>query len=62
MSENPMHGESPPPTTPAPHAAAPHAADNAAIVDAEKTFKIIAISALLFVLAAAFVILRTRLG
>lgn len=57
MSENPTHGESP-----SPPAVAPHAPDNPALVDAEKTFKIIAISAALFVLAAAFIILRTRLG
>jgi hypothetical protein len=41
---------------------APQAGENPALIDAEKTFKIIAISALLFVSAAAFIILRTRLG
>jgi hypothetical protein len=59
MSESPTHAPgaahegSHPPT-------APH--DDPATVDAEKTFKIIAISAVLFVLAMAFIILRTRLG
>ena len=38
------------------------AGENPALVDAEKTFKIIAISAVLFVLAMSFIILRTRLG
>ena len=36
--------------------------ENPAIIDAEKTFKITVISALLFCLAAAFIILRTRMG
>lgn len=36
--------------------------ENPAIVDAAKTFKITMISAILFVLAALFIILRTRLG
>lgn len=63
MSENSTHV--PPAHHGAPNvpAAAPHAAhDDPAIVDAEKTFKIIAISAVLFVLAMAFILLRTRLG
>jgi hypothetical protein len=37
-------------------------AENPAIIDAEKTFKITLISALLFCLAASFIILRTRMG
>jgi hypothetical protein len=41
---------------------APPDAENPAIIDAEKTFRIIAISAVLFVLAGLFVVLRTRLG
>jgi len=40
----------------------PPDADNPAIIDAEKTFKITLISALLFCLAASFIILRTRMG
>ncbi|HSH74114.1 MAG TPA: hypothetical protein VLA09_00305 [Longimicrobiales bacterium] len=40
----------------------PPDAENPAIIDAEKTFKVTLISALLFCLAAAFIILRTRLG
>jgi hypothetical protein len=40
----------------------PGDAENPAIIDAEKTFKIILISAILFCLAAAFIILRTRMG
>jgi hypothetical protein len=41
---------------------APADAENPALIDAEKLFKIILMSAVLFVLAALFVILRTRLG
>jgi hypothetical protein len=40
----------------------PPDADNPALIDAEKTFKITIISAVLFCLAAAFIILRTRMG
>ena len=40
----------------------PPDAENPAIIDAEKTFKITVISAILFCLAAAFIILRTRMG
>ena len=40
----------------------PGDAENPAIIDAEKTFKITLISALLFCLAASFIILRTRMG
>jgi len=46
------------PDVPAP----PPDAENPAIIDAEKTFRITLVSALLFCLAAAFIILRTRLG
>ena len=46
------------PDVPAP----PPDAENPAIIDAEKAFKITVISALLFCLAAAFIILRTRMG
>ena len=42
--------------------APPPDADNPALIDAEKTFRITLISALLFCLAAAFIILRTRMG
>lgn len=42
--------------------AAPPDSENPALIDAEKTFKIMAISAVLFVLAAAFIIIRTRMG
>jgi hypothetical protein len=37
-------------------------AENPALIDAEKTFKIIAISAVLFVAAGLFIVLLTRLG
>ena len=40
----------------------PADAENPAIIDAEKTFKIAVISAILFCLAASFIILRTRMG
>lgn len=40
----------------------PSDSENPAIIDAEKTFKVTVISALLFCLAAAFIILRTRMG
>jgi len=40
----------------------PGDAENPAIIDAEKTFKITLISAILFCLAASFIILRTRMG
>jgi hypothetical protein len=42
--------------------APPPDSENPALIDAEKTFKVTAISAVLFVLAAAFIILRTRMG
>lgn len=40
----------------------PADSENPAIIDAEKTFRITIISAVLFCLAAAFIILRTRMG
>ena len=40
----------------------PADAENPALIDAEKTFKITVVSAILFVLAATFIILRTRMG
>lgn len=46
------------PAVPAP----PQDAENPALIDAEKTYRITLISALLFCLAAAFIILRTRMG
>ena len=46
------------PAVPAP----PQDAENPALIDAEKTFTVTLISALLFCLAAAFIILRTRMG
>jgi len=48
---------SPQPDVPAP----PADGENPALIDAEKTFRITLISAFLFCLAAAFIILRTRL-
>lgn len=36
--------------------------ENEALLDAEKTFLITAVSAILFVLAALFIIMGTRLG
>jgi hypothetical protein len=36
--------------------------ENEALIDAEKTYKIMVISALLFGLAALFIIMRTRMG
>ena len=54
--------------TPAAHGGAanvpapPPDAENPALVDAMKTFKITVISAVLFCLCAVFIILSTRLG
>ena len=54
--------------TPAAHGGAAHVpvpppdAENPALVDAMKTFKITVISAVLFCLCAVFIILSTRLG
>ena len=42
--------------------ALPPDSENEALLDAEKTFKIAAISAILFGLAALFIIMRTRMG
>ena len=36
--------------------------ENEALIDAEKTFKITVIGAILFGLAALFIIMRTRMG
>ena len=49
-------------TTPPAPPAAPPESENEAIIDAGKTFKITVLGAILFGLAAAFIILRTRLG
>lgn len=57
MTENAMTE-----TTPAGVQAPPEDGENPALIDAEKTFKITAMSAILFVLAALFIILRTRMG
>ncbi|MDA0327719.1 MAG: hypothetical protein O2958_01710 [Gemmatimonadetes bacterium] len=46
------------PGVPAP----PPDAENEALIDAEKTFKITVIGAVLFGLASLFIILRTRMG
>ena len=40
----------------------PEDSENEALIDAEKTFKITVIGAILFGLAALFIILRTRMG
>lgn len=42
--------------------APPPDSENEALIDAEKTFKITVIGAVLFGLAALFIILRTRMG
>jgi hypothetical protein len=42
--------------------ALPPDAENPALIDAEKTFKITVISAVLFGLCSAFIIMRTRMG
>jgi hypothetical protein len=42
--------------------AVPADSENEALIDAEKTFKITVISAILFGLAALFIIMRTRMG
>lgn len=41
---------------------APSDSENEALLDAEKTFKITVIGAILFGLAALFIIMRTRMG
>lgn len=50
------------PTEQAPVPAPPPDPENPAIIDAEKTFKIILMSAVLFCLAALLIILSTRMG
>jgi hypothetical protein len=57
MSENPMT-EASRAGVPAP----PPDSENEAVIDAEMTFKITVISALLFCLAALFIIMGTRMG
>lgn len=42
--------------------ALPPDSENPALIDAEKTFKVTVISAVLFVAAALFIIMRTRMG
>ena len=42
--------------------ALPPDAENPALIDGEKTFRIAMISAVLFVAAAVFIIMRTRMG
>jgi hypothetical protein len=50
-------------TSPSPGASAPPSdAESEAIVDAAKTFKITALGAVLFCLAALFIIMSTRMG
>ena len=49
-------------TKPNPVPAPPEDSENEALLDAEKTFKITVISAILFGLAALFIIMRTRMG
>jgi hypothetical protein len=49
-------------TTPAGVPAPPPDEENEALIDAEKTFKITVIGAILFGLAALFIIMRTRMG
>jgi len=41
---------------------APPDSENPALIDAEKTYKITLISAVLFVAAAVFIIMRTRMS
>jgi hypothetical protein len=48
--------------TPARVPAPPPDAENEALIDAEKTFKITVISAVLFGLAALYIIMKTRIG
>ena len=50
------------PTQQAPVPPPPGDAENPAIIDAEKTFKIIIVSAVLFCLAALTIIMSTRMG
>jgi hypothetical protein len=55
------HGAPTPNTQPAVPPPPPDA-QNPALVDAEKTFRITIISAILFCLAAVYIIMRTRMG
>ena len=48
--------------TPSDVPATPPDAENEALLDASKTFKITAIGAVLFCLAALFIIMSTRMG
>lgn len=57
MAHAPTPHESQPPVTPP-----PPDAENPAIIDAQKTYRITLISAVLFVAAAVFIIMRTRMG
>lgn len=52
FKDEPLEAPVPPP---------PSDDDNPALIDAKKTFKITVVSAVLFVLAALFIILRTRM-
>ena len=56
------HAATPKDPHPIPPEPAPTDAENQAIVDAAKTFKWTVIGAALFVLAAVFLIMRTRMG
>ena len=57
MSHSVVDKPSQPPVPPP-----PGDAENPALIDAEKTFRITLITAFLFCLSAAFIILRTRMG
>ena len=57
MAHAPTPQKSQPPVPPP-----PPDAENPAMIDGEKTFKITLISAALFVAAAVFIIMRTRMG
>lgn len=57
MAHAPTPHESQPPVPPP-----PPDAENPAIIDAQKTYRITLISAVLFVAAAVFIIMRTRMG
>ena len=57
-----MTDHSPAQTTPGGVPATPPDAENPALIDALKTFQITLISAVLFIAAAVFIIMRTRMG
>lgn len=57
MAHAPTPHKSQPPVPPL-----PPDAENPALIDAEKTFRIAMISAVLFVAAAVLIIMRTRMG